>query len=84
MNVYDIPKNEQVLDELYVVLSQDKDGTEGIVSAFTPMGAMPMVFGHHRMLGFAKKQAKVISKETGRTLVIAKYKKSEILETITA
>lgn len=80
---YHQPKNEQAMDELYVVLSHDADGTEGIVSAITQMGAMPMVFGHKRMLEPLREQLKVMAKDTGRTLIIAKYKKSEILEKIT-
>ena len=82
MNAYHSPKNEQPMDELYVVLSQDADGTEGIVSAITQMGSMPLVFGHARMLESIKEQLKSMSKDTGRTLIIAKYKKSEIIEKI--
>lgn len=80
--LYHAPKNEVPMDELYVVLSQDNDGTEGIVSAFTPVGAMPMVFGHIRLLEPLKAQLVQMSKDTGKTIVIAKYKRSEILEKI--
>jgi hypothetical protein len=80
--IYHSPKNEQPMDELYVVLSQDADGHEGIVSAYTQVGAMPMVFGHERMLEPIREQLRIMSKDTGRTLVIAKYKKTEILEKI--
>jgi hypothetical protein len=83
MNVYLDTKNEHPMEELYVVLSHDPDGNEGIVSAITPMGAMPMVFGHKRMLDAVRGQLDVMSKDTGRTLIIAKYKKCEVIEKIT-
>lgn len=82
MNIYHNPGNEQKMDELYVVLSQDTNGNEGIVSAITEMGAMPMVFGHERLLAPLREQLKIMSKDTGKTLIIAKFKKSEIIETI--
>lgn len=82
MNVYDIPKNEQEMKVIFVVLSRDDDGTEGIVSAMTPMGSMPMVFGHERMLGNVREALKQMSKDTGRKLHIVKYAKTEEVETI--
>ena len=81
-NIYLDHKNEQPMNEIYVVLSKDTDGCEGIVSAFTGVGAMPMVFGHARMLEPIKDILKTMSKDTGRTLIIAKFTKTEILETI--
>lgn len=81
MTVYHMPKNEQILNELYAVLSTDQRG-EGIVSVMTPQGAMPMVFGHKRMLIAARKAAELMVKDTKKKLIIVKYTKSEVLEEI--
>ena len=80
-NVYLDPGHEQKMDEIYVVLSSDENG-EGIVSAITQMGAMPMVFGHKRMLDLIRGQVKQISKETGKKLLVVKYIKTEVIEEI--
>jgi hypothetical protein len=82
MNAYHIPKNEQEMKVIFVVLSRDEDGTEGIVSAMTPMGSMPMVFGHEKMLIQVRDALKQMSKDTGRKLHIVKYMKTEEIETI--
>ena len=76
-----MPKNEQILNNLYVVLSTDERG-EGIVSMMTPQGAMPMVFGHERMLDGVRKAVKIMAKDTKKKLLIVKYTKSEVLEEI--
>lgn len=82
MTDYHIPKNEQPMDDLYVVLSKEKDGTEGIVSMMTPFGGMPLVFGHKRLLDTIRPTIIQMSKDTGRDMVVAKYHKMEILEKI--
>lgn len=78
---YHIPENEQLLDNLFAVISKDETG-EGICAMMTPSGGMPMVFGHERMLEMTKKFAKQIAKETGKELRIVKYSKTEVLEVI--
>lgn len=82
MTEYHNPKNEQPMDELYVVLSHENDGTEGIVSMMTPAGGMPLVFGHKRLLDRVLPSVRQISKDTGKTIVIAKFIKTEIIEKI--
>lgn len=81
MTVYHIPENEQKIDELYVVLSSDHKG-EGIVSFMSPMGGMPMVFGHKRMIDKVRESVKKMSRETGKKLIIYKFVKQEVLEEI--
>lgn len=80
---YDIPKNEYPLTELYVVISRDQDGNEGIISAITPMmGATPMVFGKLKIMDKVRPLLEGVSKETGRKLYLMKYKVAEQLEII--
>lgn len=81
-NIYIQPKNQIEMKVIFVVLSRDEDGTEGIVSAITPMGAMPMVFGHESMLNNVRDSLKQMSKDTGRKLHIVKYAKTDEVETI--
>ena len=79
VNIYHIPENQEVMDEIYAVISHDEKGNEGIVSMMTPMGGMPMVFGHVKMLESVKEVMKQIAKESKQTLRIYKYKKAELL-----
>lgn len=81
MTIYHIPGNEQLIDEVYIVLSKDNQG-EGIVSIITEEGAFPMIFGHKRMLETVREYIKKSAKETGQTLHICKFKKIEIIEEI--
>ncbi len=84
MTDYHNPKNEQPMDELYVVLSRENDGSEGIVSMITPMGGMPLVFGHIRLLDKIRPTLNQMSKDTGKDMIIAKYRKMEVIEKISA
>lgn len=79
MDIYHIPENEQMMDEIYAVLSIDEKG-EGICSMMTPQGGMPMIFGHARMLDKIKPAIEHMAKETGKKLRLVKFKKIEILE----
>ncbi len=79
MTIYHTPKNEQPMDEIYVVLSQDDTG-EGIISAMTDVGATPLVFGHARMIPLMKNVAKKMAKDTGKKVVIGKFKRIETIE----
>jgi len=76
---YHVPKNEQPMNELYVALSEDEGG-EGIVSVMTPIGGMPFVFGHKRIMDQAKTYLKDISKDAKKKITIYKFKKSEVVE----
>lgn len=74
MTIYHTPDNEQAIDNLYVVLSSDDKG-EGIVSTMTEAGAMPLVFGHDRTMPLMKAIMSKIEKETGKKLIIGKFKR---------
>ena len=81
MITYHIPKNEQLMDELYVALSSDESG-EGIVSMHTEMGNFPIVFGHKNIFDKVLPLLYQISKDTGKTINVFRFKKSDLLETI--
>jgi len=77
------PKNEQSMEDMYVVLSQEPDGTEGIAAKITNFGTFPLVFGHESNLEAIRPFLKEIAEEEGKDLIIAKYRRTEILERIT-
>lgn len=79
---YHIPKNEYPIEYLYVVLSRDNDGNEGIVSHISDRGGFPLVSGKEEYTKIFRELAKQMSKETGKKLYIMKYKKVEQLEII--
>lgn len=79
MDIYHIPANEQVMDEIYAVLSVDENG-EGICSMMTEQGGMSMILGHERMIEFVKLIINKMVRETGKTLRLVKYKKIEVIQ----
>lgn len=82
MTIYHTPENEQKMDEIYVVLSEDDKG-EDICSMMTGSGAMPMVFGHPRMIEKLRPVIQMMVRQTGKKLKLVKYTKSEVLEAFT-
>jgi hypothetical protein len=81
MTIYIKPPNTEMMDELYAVISSDNEG-EGICGMHSPIGNMPMVFGSKKNLEGIRELIKKMAKDTGKKLMIIKYKKSEIIETI--
>lgn len=81
MTIYHNPKNEQMIEELYVALSLDEGG-EGIFSIQTMMGGMPVVFGNKRLLEPFMSVLKQAVKDTGKTIRIFKFKKESLIEEI--
>lgn len=82
MDVYIDEDNEVPLDEIFVAISCDEQGREGICSVFRDGMHMPMVFGHPRMVDKLRPTLKEMAQHTKKTIKIAKYKKSEILEVL--
>lgn len=82
MDIYHIPENEQVMDEIYAVLSVDENG-EGICSMMAEQGGMPMIFGHERMIEFVRPIINKMVRETGKTIKLVKYKKTEVIQEFT-
>lgn len=81
MNIYHVPGNEEKIDEIYVALSVDEKG-EGIITVIPDsVGiAMPVIFGHKRMLDTVKKMLKKMAIETGTKIQLVKFNKDEIVE----
>ena len=75
------PDNLQMMDELYVALSEDNGG-EGIVAMMTPSGHAPFVFGHKYMVDKTKHYLELIHKKTKKKITIYRFTKAEIIDTI--
>jgi len=82
MTIYQNPKNEQEMHELYVYLSKDEDG-EGILAHIINGTAFPFVFGHKRMADKMRLIAEKVGKEKGGEIILVKYTNRELLEKIT-
>lgn len=78
MTIYHVPENQIMLDEIYLVLSSDKNG-EGICAFISPIGNMPMVFGNPKLIDHTIELCKKISEESGKELKLYKFKKSELI-----
>lgn len=83
MPTYHAPRNEQMMDEIYIALSVDENG-EGIVSMHIDETHFPMVFGHKHMIDLLIPTLKQMVKDTGRSIKVFKFKKGELLQEFTA
>jgi hypothetical protein len=78
------PPNEYPLDTLYVALSRDDKGNEGIISWMSDMGAMPIVFGNIKMIERLEPILKQMSAKAKQKIYIVKYTNKEDLKVIDA
>lgn len=76
------PPNEAPISELYVVLSVEKNGNEGICGYDTGLGLMPLVAGYERMLPMMRRMAAEVAKHTGKRLVLVKFTGREQIEVL--
>lgn len=83
MTQYFILKNTQKIENLYALLSEDKDGNNGIVSHKVRDQNFPMVGGYERMIPVFKEAAEKMVKDTGQKLILVKFSRIEIMEEFT-
>jgi len=68
------PDNEHAINELWVVVSVDDQGNEGICAhVFPELGPTPLITGEPRMLEHFRQLAGEISGLTGKNLRLAHY-----------
>lgn len=67
------PKNDRPADFLYVFLSRDPDGTEGIVASQIGGILCPMVFMEAAKLDLFQVLVDDLVKRTGKTVTRAKF-----------
>jgi hypothetical protein len=73
------PKNEKVIDYLYVGMSEDPDGKNGICGAMAPgLGAVPMVTASEKVLDEFQRQAVHMARLTGKRIKFYKFVRAEL------
>lgn len=81
------PKNHMKIDAVWVFISQDEDGNEGIVATSVPIknGTMmlPLVAADEARLQDLKKISKEIERKTKKKIKLIKFTTREDLENIT-
>ena len=74
------PPNVKVIDEVYVGLSEDKNGLNGIVAAYAPgIGGTPMVTASEKVLAFYKGQIDELSETFGEKIKIYRFTRAEVV-----
>lgn len=74
------PPNEKVIDYVYVGLSEDAEGKNGIVAAYAPgIGATVMVTASDKVLDFFKAQALMLAKEFKKPVKIYRFRRDDCI-----
>lgn len=79
-----LPGNEEPIDQLWVFLSVDEHGHEGICSMPLNGANWAMVTSKPEVLAKMRPAAKEISKRVGKPVRLVRFTQREIVETITA
>lgn len=72
-NKYHTPKNTRIFEEIFVVLSEDEDGTNGIVSCRVGNEHFPMVFGKRELIDLMIPELEKVQRETGKKMKIYRF-----------
>jgi hypothetical protein len=74
------PPNEKIIDAVFVGLSEDPDGKNGIVAAYAPgIGGTPMVTASDAVLEFFKSQALMLAKGMEAHIKIYRFNRAECI-----
>lgn len=72
------PPNERVIDCVWVGLSEDADGKNGICASMVPgLGGAPMVTGSPQVLEYFKQQAEGMAALTGVRIKVYQFTRAE-------
>jgi hypothetical protein len=70
--------NARVIDEVWIGMSEDDDGKNGIVATIVPgFGGTPMVTSSQKVLDYFKQTAGTLSVEIGRRIKIYRFTRVE-------
>ena len=70
------PGNETTIEHVYVYLSIDAEGRNGIVAtSMGPLGSTPMVTGSPRVAELMKPMAEQVARLTGKTVALFSFKR---------
>jgi hypothetical protein len=75
------PPNEKVIDEVWIGLSEDPDGKNGICAIILEgFGGTPMVTASERVLQVFRAKAPWCAQQTGKPIKIYKFTRAELVE----
>lgn len=78
VEILDTPPNEKVIDEVWIALSEDDDGKNGIIAALLPgLGSSPMVTSLARLVPFFIGQSDALKSKTGQRIKIYRFARIE-------
>ena len=73
------PPNERVIGSIWVGLSEDPDGKNGIMAAYAPgIGGTPMVTASPIVLEIFRAQAQAMANMTGKVVKIYRFIRVEV------
>lgn len=79
VDTYD-PTNDKPITELWVCLSEDENGNNGIAATFIAnVGGLPMVTASEKVLAIFRKQVPHLEKLTGKRLKFYRFTRAEEL-----
>jgi hypothetical protein len=74
------PPNEKIIGHVYVGLSEDAQGRNGICASMVPgLGAAPMVTASDKVLEFFKDQADDLATQIGMPIKIYRFIRVEVV-----
>jgi hypothetical protein len=84
MKIIHSPKNLHPVKELFVVLSHEDDGTEGIVAHIQGGMVHPLVTGEQQHLTVFKRIASSLAKKSGKETRLCRFTFTETMEVFKA
>lgn len=74
------PPNDRIIDEVWIGLSEDPDGKNGIVAAMVPgIGGAPMVTSSPQVLAFFKGQIDALASIARKPIKIYRFTRAEVV-----
>lgn len=82
MNIHD-PENKQKVDCIWMFLSRDEKGNEGILAMPVADGLQfPMLTGDEKLMQKLKPMARMLKQKTQKQIVLVKFSNKEDVETL--
>jgi hypothetical protein len=74
------PPNDRVIDQVWVVLSEDPNGKNGICADIMPfLGSVPMVTGSPKGLELFKQRIDEVARRSGKPVKIYRFVRAEVV-----
>jgi hypothetical protein len=77
------PNTQPRIDEMWVYVSIDSDGNEGVVGSYVPgSGWVPLMATDPQRLELIRPMALAVARQSGMRIRLVKFSSREVLETI--